>query len=174
MLVLWQSLLLSIQSQWWMTTAVSFVYIKMPADEIGLFWPRINMLEFTAHSMNTTKECGAHRLLIGNRNNGGRSFAVCENRFVVLNRRDWWLLGWSSVKSCCPVTSVIGLYNNTGNSSSDGTIHVSCFLLLVVPRVVRGIFTNMVPLVMQAVVCDMSRGKGGTKNALQCICPALP
>ena len=70
-----------------MTSAVSFVYIKMPPDEIGLFWPRMRLSEFAAHSVDTTKERGAHRLLIGNRNNGGRSFAAGEN--AVMNRRVW-------------------------------------------------------------------------------------
>ena len=56
----------------------------MLLDEIGLFWPRMNMSEFAGHSVDTTKERGAHRLLIDIRNNGGRFFAVDEN--VVMNR----------------------------------------------------------------------------------------
>ena len=59
----------------------------MPPDEIGLCWPRMNMAEFAVHSVGTTKERGAHRLLVDIRNNGGKSFAAGEN--VVRNRRVW-------------------------------------------------------------------------------------
>ena len=59
----------------------------MPPDEIGLFWPRMNMSKFAAQSVDTTKERGAHPLLIDIHNNGGRSFAVGED--VVMNRRVW-------------------------------------------------------------------------------------
>ena len=48
----------------------------MPPNEIGLFWSRTKMSEFAAHSVDTTKECGA---------NGGGSFAKSDN--IVLNRR---------------------------------------------------------------------------------------
>ena len=44
----------------------------------------------------------------------------------------------------------------------------SWFLLLAIPLVVCGNFTNMAPMAMQAVVCDMTRGKGATKSAVQC------
>ena len=70
-----------------MTPAVSFVYIKTLPDDIGLFWTRMDMSEFAAHSVDTTKERGAHRLLIDIRNNGGGSFDAGEN--VVMNRRVW-------------------------------------------------------------------------------------
>ena len=66
-----------------MTSAISFVYIKIPPDEIGLFWPRMNMSIFDAHSVDTTKKRGAHLLLIEICNNGSRSFSVGEN--VVMN-----------------------------------------------------------------------------------------
>ena len=59
----------------------------MPPDEIGLCWPRTNMSEFAAHSVDPAKERGSHRLLIDIRNNEARSFAVGEN--AVMNRRVW-------------------------------------------------------------------------------------
>ena len=68
-----------------MASAVSFVYIKIPPDEIGLFWPRTKMSESAAHSVDITKERGAHRFLINIRRKGGGYFAGGEN--VLMNRR---------------------------------------------------------------------------------------
>ena len=59
----------------------------MPPDEIGLFWPTMNMSEFAAHCVDTTNKRGSHRLLIDIRNNGGGSFDAGEN--VVMNGRVW-------------------------------------------------------------------------------------
>ena len=70
-----------------MIFVVSFVYIKMPPNEIGLFWPRTKMSESVAHSLDITKERGAHQQLIDIHNNGCGSFAAGEN--VVMNRRFW-------------------------------------------------------------------------------------
>ena len=59
----------------------------MPPDEIGLFCPRMNMYEFAANSVDSTKERGADWLSIDIRNNGGGSFAAGAN--AVMNRRVW-------------------------------------------------------------------------------------
>ena len=53
-------------------------FIKMPPNEIGLFWSRTNMSQSAAHSVDTTKKRGA---------DGGGSFTIGEN--IVMNRRFW-------------------------------------------------------------------------------------
>ena len=56
----------------------SFLFMKMPPNEIGLFWSRTNMSQSPAHSVDTTMERGA---------DGGGSFTTGEN--IVMNRRVW-------------------------------------------------------------------------------------